>query len=92
MLSSRPRVLLADDYPDMVTALSRLLAQDCEIVGNVADGSALLETALRLAISKIPTNIRVELTADQKYDFVIRKRDIERFDRASGRRVNGGGK
>jgi multiple sugar transport system ATP-binding protein len=41
-------------------------------------------------ISKIPTNIRVELTADQKYDFVIRKRDIERFDRASGRRVNGG--
>jgi multiple sugar transport system ATP-binding protein len=43
-------------------------------------------------ISKIPTNIRVELTADQKYDFVIRKRDIERFDRASGRRVNGGAK
>ena len=41
-------------------------------------------------ISKIPTNIRVELTADQKYDFVIRKRDIERFDRTSGRRVNGG--
>jgi multiple sugar transport system ATP-binding protein len=41
-------------------------------------------------ISKIPTNIRVELTADQKYDFVIRKRDIERFDRTSGRRMNGG--
>jgi multiple sugar transport system ATP-binding protein len=40
-------------------------------------------------ISKIPTNIRVELTAGEKYDFVIRKRDIERFDRKSGRRVNG---
>ena len=48
MLSSRPRVLLADDYPDMVKAVSRLLALDCEIVGSVADGSALLETAQRL--------------------------------------------
>ena len=48
MLSPRPRVLLADDYPDIVKAVSRLLAQDCEIVGSVADGSALLETAQRL--------------------------------------------
>ena len=48
MLSKRPRVLLADDYPDMVKAVSRLLAPDCEIVGSVADGSALLETAERL--------------------------------------------
>ena len=38
-LSLRPRVLLADDYPDMVKAVSRLLALDCEIVGTVADGS-----------------------------------------------------
>ena len=47
-LSTRPRVLLADDYPDIVKAVSRLLALDCEIVGTVADGSALLETAQRL--------------------------------------------
>jgi DNA-binding NarL/FixJ family response regulator len=47
-VSTRPRVLLADDYPDMVKAVSRLLALDCEIVGSVADGSALLETAHRL--------------------------------------------
>lgn len=47
-LSLRPRVLLADDYPDMVKAVSRLLALDCEIVGIVADGSALLEAAQRL--------------------------------------------
>jgi DNA-binding NarL/FixJ family response regulator len=44
----RPRVLLADDYPDMVKAVSRLLALDCEIVGSVADGSALLQEAQRL--------------------------------------------
>jgi len=48
MLSWRPRVLLADDYPDIVKAVSRLLAQDCDIVGSVADGSALLETVQRL--------------------------------------------
>ena len=48
MLATRPRVLLADDYPDMVKAVSRLLAMDCEVVGTVADGSALLDAAQRL--------------------------------------------
>ena len=46
--SLRPRVLLADDYPDMLKAVSRLLALDCEIVGSVSDGGALLEAARRL--------------------------------------------
>jgi DNA-binding NarL/FixJ family response regulator len=44
----RPRVLLADDYPDMVKAVSRLLALDCEIVGSVSDDRALVEAARRL--------------------------------------------
>ena len=47
-MSVRPRILLADDHPDMVKAVSRLLALDCEIVGSVADGSALLQEAQRL--------------------------------------------
>ena len=47
-MSLRPRVLLADDYPDMLKAVSRLLAVDCEIVGSVADGSTLLQAAQRL--------------------------------------------
>jgi CheY-like chemotaxis protein len=41
-------VLLADDYPDMVRAISRLLSLDCEVVGTVEDGGALLEAAERL--------------------------------------------
>lgn len=44
----RPRVLLADDYPGMVTAVSRLLSLDCEVVGTVADTSALMESVQRL--------------------------------------------
>jgi multiple sugar transport system ATP-binding protein len=39
-------------------------------------------------ISRIPTNIRVEITAGQILDFSIRRRDIEHFDRRSSRRVN----
>jgi multiple sugar transport system ATP-binding protein len=43
-------------------------------------------------ISKLPNNIRVEIAAGRKYDFVVRKSDIGRFDRASGRRLDGGGR
>jgi len=39
---------MADDYPDIVKAVSRLLALDCEIVGTVSDGSALLDAVRRL--------------------------------------------
>ena len=47
-MSSRPRVLIADDHSGIVTAARRLLAFDCDVVGTVADGSILLETAQRL--------------------------------------------
>jgi DNA-binding NarL/FixJ family response regulator len=46
-LSTRLRVLLADDYPGIVHAITRLLALDCDVVGSVADGSALVEAAQR---------------------------------------------
>ena len=39
----RPRVLLADDYPALITALTRLLTPSCDVVGHAADGAALLE-------------------------------------------------
>ena len=40
-------------------------------------------------ISKIPTNVRTHITAGQIYDFVVRRQDIARFDRSTGRRVDG---
>jgi DNA-binding NarL/FixJ family response regulator len=40
--------MIADDYPDIVKAVSRALAQDCDVVGTVADGTALLDAAERL--------------------------------------------
>jgi len=46
--AARPRVLIADDYPGMVKAVARLLALDCDVVGSVADGGALLDAVERL--------------------------------------------
>jgi multiple sugar transport system ATP-binding protein len=41
-------------------------------------------------ISKIPTNIRTHIAVDQLYDFVVRRQDLARFARDTGRRVDGG--
>ena len=43
-----PACCVADDHPGMMKAICRLLALDCEVVGSVADGGALLEAAQRL--------------------------------------------
>ena len=48
MTNLRPRVLVADDYADLLTAFKRLLAPSCEVVGCVADGNALFDSMARL--------------------------------------------
>jgi DNA-binding NarL/FixJ family response regulator len=46
---TKPRILLADDHPEMLTALCGLLEDGLgEVVGTVADGEALVEAAQRL--------------------------------------------
>ncbi len=47
-MTRRPRVLLAEDHPAVAKAVCRVLALDCDVVGTVADGSAVLEAAQRL--------------------------------------------
>jgi CheY-like chemotaxis protein len=44
----RPRLLIADDHPGMAKAVSRVLSLDCDIVGIVTDGGAVVEAAQRL--------------------------------------------
>jgi CheY-like chemotaxis protein len=48
MMASRLRVLVADDHPGMVRAISRLLAMDYDVVASVGDGHALLDAVQRL--------------------------------------------
>ena len=45
---SRPRVLLADDHTLLLDAFQKLLADECEVVGTVTNGRALLSTAAEL--------------------------------------------
>ena len=43
-----PRVLLADDSPTVLEAVSRMLTPDFEIVGTVSDGLSLIAEVQRL--------------------------------------------
>ena len=52
-------MLLADDYPDLVKAVCRVLSLDCEVVGIVADGSAVLEAAQRLRPDVIVVDVNL---------------------------------
>jgi len=45
---TRPRVLLVDDHPGIVRALSRLLSTECDVVGVMADGRDVADAAARL--------------------------------------------
>ena len=45
---TKPRVLLADDHTLVVEGLQKLLDGQCELVGTVQDGRALLEAVARL--------------------------------------------
>ena len=44
----RPRVLLADDYTNILTAMVRLISSSCDVVGTVTTGAQLLDAARRL--------------------------------------------
>ena len=45
---TRPRVMIADDHTLLVDCLQSLLEPQCELVGTVGDGRALVEAAKRL--------------------------------------------
>lgn len=58
---SRPRVLLADDHALLLGAFEKLLAADCQIVGQVGDGRALVEAAERLEPDVIVLDISMPI-------------------------------
>jgi len=54
----KPRILLADDHPDMLTALCDLVEDGLgEVVGMVTDGQALVDAAQRLKPDVIISDI-----------------------------------
>jgi DNA-binding NarL/FixJ family response regulator len=57
----RPRVLLADDHALVLGALAAMLVRDCDVVGTVADGRALLAAAAQLQPDVIVLDIAMPL-------------------------------
>jgi DNA-binding NarL/FixJ family response regulator len=58
---SVPRVLLADDHVLLLGAFEKLLAADCNIVGQVSDGRALVAAAEQLKPDVIVLDISMPL-------------------------------
>jgi len=57
----RPRVLLADDHRLLREAFVKLLEPECDVVGAVTDGRALLEAAPRLRPDVVVLDIAMPL-------------------------------
>jgi DNA-binding NarL/FixJ family response regulator len=56
-----PRVLLADDHTLLLTAFEKLLSGECEVVGQVTDGRALVAAAERLKPDVVVLDISMPL-------------------------------
>lgn len=57
----RPRLLLADDHSLVLGAFENLLSGECDIVGQVADGRALIDAAEKLKPDVIVLDIGMPL-------------------------------
>ncbi len=57
----RPRVLLADDHSLLLGAFETLLAPECDVVGGVSDGRALIAAAERLQPDVVVLDVSMPL-------------------------------
>lgn len=57
----KPRVLMADDHSIFLAGVRKLIEDQCEVVGTVEDGRALLEAADRLKPDLILLDISMPL-------------------------------
>jgi DNA-binding NarL/FixJ family response regulator len=57
----KPRILLADDHPEVLEALQGILAEVGEVVGMVTDGQPLVEAAKQLAPDIIVLDISMPM-------------------------------
>jgi DNA-binding NarL/FixJ family response regulator len=54
---NRPKIILADDHPNVAEQLHRLLSNDFDVVAVVGHGEALVKAALRLNPDIVVTDI-----------------------------------
>jgi DNA-binding NarL/FixJ family response regulator len=70
----RPRVLLADDHALLLGAFAKLLADECEIVGEASDGQMLVAEAERLKPDIVVLDITMPLLNGLEAGRQIKKR------------------
>jgi len=58
---SRPRVLLADDHTMLLEAFQKMLAAECDVVGTVSNGRAVVSEALKLRPDVVVLDITMPL-------------------------------
>ena len=58
---TRPRVLLADDHTLLLEAFRKLLDDECDVVGMVGDGRALVAEATRLKPDVVVVDVAMPL-------------------------------
>ena len=90
-----PRVLLADDHALLLGAFEKLLAGECDIVGQVSDGRALVAAAETLKPDVIVLDISMPLLngleAGRQIKQKLRARQAGVPDDERGRRSGGRG-
>jgi len=57
----RPRVLLADDHTMLLEAFQKMLADECDVVGAVSNGRALVAEALKLRPDVVVADITMPM-------------------------------
>lgn len=60
-MSTKVRVLIADDHEQCRWAMARLLCSECDVVAAVADGRRLVEAAISLQPDVIVTDVSMPL-------------------------------
>ena len=58
---TKPRVIMADDHSLILAGMRRLVEEQCEVVGMVEDGRALVEAAQKLRPDLILMDIAMPL-------------------------------
>ena len=78
-----PRVLLADDHTLLLGAYEKLLAGECEVVGQVCDGRALVAAAEQLKPDIIVLDISMPLLNGLEAARQIKRRALQSSSRRS---------
>jgi multiple sugar transport system ATP-binding protein len=83
-----PRAIVdGDDHVAFAFRVNRIeyLGADRLVYGAIEDRSPAATV-----IARMPAGDRVAIAAGERHEFAVRRRDIERFDRATGRRRDKG--